>query len=526
MNKILISLVGSRLDAGGRGDRRWKRWRPNVGLAMQEALQFTQIELLYFDVNESLARDISADISEVSSATTVNLHKLVAEDQWDFQQVYLQLLDYAESQRFDEEHNEYFVHITTGTHVVQICLFLLNEANLLPGRLIQSSPASDRGPKGTYSVIDLDLASYDPIAQRFAKQREMAGQWLKGGIETRNHAFNRMIDEIERVAVRSTTPILLSGPTGAGKTQLAKRIYELKLDRRLVSGRLVSINCATLRGDTAMSTLFGHARGAFTGAGQARKGMLVEANGGVLFLDEVAELGLDEQAMLLKALEEKRFSPVGSDNEVESDFQLICGSNADLYRLAAEGRFRRDLLARIDIWRYRLPALKDRQEDFEPNLDFELDRAGSALGAKVSFNRSARDTYIAFARSAEAQWQGNFRDLNASVARMATLAIGGRITQDIVTVEIARLREDWKGSESSPVDILHRYLESDDIESMDLFDQMQLSQVIIACRQSKSAAEAGRKLFAQSIKQKQSKNDSHRLISYLAKFGLKFADLQ
>ncbi|MEM7927771.1 sigma 54-interacting transcriptional regulator, partial [Morganella morganii] len=97
--------------------------------------------------------------------------------------------------------------------------------------------------------------------------------------------FNTMIDKIERVALRSAAPVLLTGPTGAGKSFLARRIYELRRSRHQVKGRFVEVNCATLRGDNAMSALFGHVKGAFTGAVQARGGLLKEADGGILFLD-------------------------------------------------------------------------------------------------------------------------------------------------------------------------------------------------------------------------------------------------
>src|SRR5205814_2666405 len=108
-----------------------------------------------------------------------------------------------------------------------------------------------------------------------------------------------------------------------------------------------------------MSALFGHTKGAFTGALKDRPGLLRTADRGVLFLDEIGEMGADEQAMLLRALEEKRFLPLGSDREVASDFQLIAGTNRDLKEAVAAGRFRDDLLARVDLWTFRLPALKD-----------------------------------------------------------------------------------------------------------------------------------------------------------------------
>ena len=191
--------------------------------------------------------------------------------------------------------------------------------------------------------------------------------------------------------------MLILGPTGAGKSLMARRIYELKKTRRLVKGPFVEINCATIRGDAAMSALFGHVRGAFTGAVRERPGLLLSADGGVLFLDEIGELGLDEQAMLLRALEEKRFLPLGSDREVSSDFQLIAGTNRDLTRLVAEGRFREDLLARINLWTFRLPGLAERREDIAPNLDYELEQFRRRTGTAVTFSLEARQAFLAFA---------------------------------------------------------------------------------------------------------------------------------
>src|SRR4029077_8241156 len=216
----------------------------------------------------------------------------------------------------------------------------------LPGRLLQASPARERNAPGTIKIIDLDLSQYDRIASRFRQETHDAVSYLKGGIDTRNAAFNQLIDRIEQVAVATRDPLLLMGPTGAGKSRLARRIYELKKLRHAVTGDFIDVNCATLRGDGAMSTLFGHVKGAFTGALRDRPGVLRAADKGMLFLDEIGELGTDEQAMLLRALEERTFLPLGSDREAHSDFQLIAGTNRDLLVAVREGRFREDLLAR------------------------------------------------------------------------------------------------------------------------------------------------------------------------------------
>lgn len=520
---VVLGLVGSKLDVG-RGHDRWARWRPTVALGMHEDLRIDRIELLHHPAALGIAESVHADLALVSPETRVVLTPLAEGDPWDFEATFERLHDFVRGYPFDPEREDYLVHLTTGTHVEQICLFLLTESRHLPGRLLQLAPprASVGGP-GRYTVVDLDLSRYDRLAARFAVERHEGLSLLKQGLETRNPAFNALMTQLERVATATRAPILLTGPTGAGKSQLARRIYEVKRARHQTRGPLVEVNCATLRGDGAMSALFGHTRGAFTGAVQDRPGLLRQADGGVLFLDEVGELGLDEQAMLLRALEEGRFLPVGADREVESTFQLLAGTNRTLDAQVRSGHFREDLLARIDLWHFRLPGLRERPEDLEPNLTLELDRAGRALGHRVTFSREARETFLRFGTSAEALWTGNFRDLGAAVLRMATLAPGGRIDEATVQAEVGRLRARWRGEPTaSTEDAVAAVLGHETAEALDRFDRAQLAFVLQVCRSAESLSAAGRHLFQASRARKASSNDADRLRKYLARFGLEF----
>ncbi len=521
----VIGFLGSTLDASPFGPSRWNKWRPTLSICMQEDLRVDRFVLLHGCQHNRLAEFLAEDIRSVSPETEIVPQLLDFSDPWDFEEVYGKLLDFARGFPFDPDAQDYLVHITTGTHVAQICLFLLTEARYLPGRLLQTQPS--RGvpqPIGTWAAIDLDLSRYDSIATRFAEASAESTSFLKSGIDTRNSAFNRMIEEIEQVAVRSRAPILLLGPTGAGKSQLARKVYELKKLRHQVSGPFVEVNCATLKGDSAMSALFGHRKGAFTGAVQDRPGLLKSANTGVLFLDEVGELGLDEQAMILRAIEEGRFLPVGADSEAKSEFQLIAGTNRNLMDEVAAGRFRDDLFARLNLWTFALPSLAERREDIEPNLDFELDRFAEREGARVTFNSEARARYLAFATSPAARWAGNFRDLAASVTRMATLCPSGRIDSEAVAQETGRLARLWSG-ESSGSNALAGLLGDERLTAIDPFDRVQLEFVIATCRQCASLSEAGRQLFAASRQQRRSTNDADRLRKYLAKFGLDWATM-
>lgn len=523
--QVVLGMLGTTLDSG-KGPGRWEKWRPTVSLGMHQDFLLDRLELLLDQRRYgNLAQVVREDLAQASPETQVRLHDTYLADPWDFEGVYAALHDFLGGYEFKPDEEDYYVHITTGTHVSQICWFLLTESRHFPGRLLQTSPPRKQGgaDPGTYAVIDLDLSRYDLIAQRFQQQRLQDRDLLKSGIATRNAAFNRMIEQIETVATRSKAPMLLMGPTGAGKSQLAKRVFELKKLKHQLPGQFVEVNCATLRGDGAMSALFGHVKGAYTGAAGDRAGLLRSAHRGLLFLDEIGELGLDEQAMLLRALEEKRFLPVGSDKEVESDFQLIAGTNRDLHEAVQRGRFRDDLLARLNLWTYRLPGLAERAEDIEPNLDFELERWSREQHQRVTFNREARERYLRYATSAEAAWSGNFRDLGASVMRMATLANAGRIQTAQVEEEIERLRRLWRsGRPASPLQALlgERW------DELDRFDRVQLEDVVRACARAKSLSQAGRELFAVSRSLRASTNDADRLRKYLARFELDWDQLR
>jgi transcriptional regulatory protein RtcR len=523
---VVIGLLGPVLD-NGRGPERWERWRPSVSLCQFDDLLVHRFELLHQRKFKALCSTICADLATVSPETEVRAHEVEFDDAWDFQGVYETLHEFARSYPFKPDEEDYLIHITTGSHVAQICLFLLTEARYLPARLIQTAPPNKhRGEVGSFDIVDLDLSKYDRLAARFNEEVRESTSFLKSGIETRNAAFNKLIEQIEQVAVGSTSPILLMGPTGAGKSQLARRIYELKKHRRQLEKSFIEVNCATVRGDGAMSTLFGHVRGAFTGAVGERPGLLRAAEGGLLFLDEVGELGLDEQAMLLRAIEEHRFLPVGSDKEVKSDFQLIAGTNCDLLSAVRAGRFREDLLARINLWTFKLPALRDRREDIEPNLDYELEQFARLHKTKVTFNKEARERFLHFATSGNSTWGGNFRDLNAAVIRMSTLSAGGRISVDAVEHEIARLQASWAPAAEAPESFdLATVCDEDVLAQLDPFDLVQLAETIRVCRASRSLSEAGRKLFAVSRAKKETPNDADRLRKYLARFGLTWAQV-
>lgn len=197
---------------------------------------------------------------------------------------------------------------------------------------------------------------------------------------------------------------------------------------------------------------------------------------------------------------------MGSDKEVSSDFQAHSRHPSRPARRCGRGRFREDLFARINLWSYTLPGLAQRPEDLEPNIDHLLLRTVAETGSSVRFNAEARALYLQFAKSAQALWSGNFRDLAASITRLATLADSGRITTAQVQAEIKRLDWLWQHAQNhvppkAEVD-LGDYLSEDAIAQIDLFDRLRLQSVIAVCRASTTLSDAGRKLFDQSRQQR------------------------
>jgi len=323
--------------------------------------------------------------------------------------------------------------------------------------------------------------------------------YLKQGINTNNKQFNEMISLIEKVAVRNNRPFLIDGATGAGKTQLAKLIYALKKKKGIIEGEFKYLNCATLRAEQAQSILFGHKKGSFTGAITNRDGALIQANKGMLFLDEIGTLPSDVQGMLLHAIEAKEFYPMGSDTLAKSDFTLVCGTNIDLEEAVLNGDFRDDLLARINLWHFTLPSLHERKEDIEPNINYELRRYCKENKTKVRFNKESRNQFLKFSISDQALWKRNFRDLSASIERMSTLCDRGIINEAIVASEIKRLEKSWSNSKAKTndelVEKLYLVLAKEIYQDLDMLEVAQLKVFIGASVNAKSAAEAARRVY-------------------------------
>lgn len=521
MRNVVIGFLGTQLDMGKR-----RGWRPSVQLCAHAGFSVDRLELIHDQRHYHLACNVAAAIGKLSPETEVRLVRIDMADPWDFQEVYGKLYDFAAAYGFDEDRERYHVHLTTGTHVAQICWFLLTESRHVPARLVQTGPPRNGGaPEGTLDVIDLDLARYNALQRRFEAAARDNTALLLGGVETASPAMQALAERLDLVATASDAPILLLGEAGTGKSALAAHIHELKLVRRRIKGRLVQVNCATLRGDSALPSLLGQRRAATGAVGSERPGFLREADGGVLFLDQIDALQPQEQAALLQVIETGRYCPVGSEAEVTARFHLVAAASSDSGALVRSGRLRPDLHARLSQWVFRLPPLRERREDIAAQILALIDASERRLDRKTGFNTDALDRYLRFARDPATPWPGNLRDLQASVHRMAVLAERGRITTPMVENEIATLTGQWRAAErDTDAALLAGVL--DDPGRLDEFDRAQLASVVRICRQCSNLSAAGRRLFSVSRQEKASQNDADRLRKYLARFGLDWTSIQ
>ncbi|MBK9326875.1 MAG: sigma-54-dependent Fis family transcriptional regulator [Hydrogenophilales bacterium] len=246
-------------------------------------------------------------------------------------------------------------------------------------------------------------------------------------VRTPGSPMSAVCDLVERAA-RYDVSILLSGESGTGKELLARAIH-------YASGRadqpFVVENCGALPDNLLESELFGHKRGAFTGAFEDRVGLFQQAHGGTLFLDEIGETSAAFQVKLLRVLQEGEFRPVGGNRPVTVDVRVIAATNRDLEAEVKAGRFREDLFYRLATVPLRLPALRERAEDVPALARAILGKAGKALGRPVEgFAPATLDCLAAYA------WPGNVRELQNEIQRMLVLSDGPVLTPDLLAPHI------------------------------------------------------------------------------------------
>ncbi|MDQ7008130.1 MAG: sigma-54 dependent transcriptional regulator [Acidobacteriota bacterium] len=234
-------------------------------------------------------------------------------------------------------------------------------------------------------------------------------------------------DVVGRIAATEST-VLITGESGSGKEVVARAIHQASPRRE---HPFIGINCGAIPASLLESELFGHVKGAFTGADRARRGLVEAAEGGTLFLDEIGDMPAQMQVKLLRVLQDRRIRRVGGSEEIPIDVRILAATHRDLDTLVREGRFREDLYYRINVIRVEVPPLRERAEDIPELVAAFLLRQGERLGRRDLAVEPA--VIAAFSRYS---WPGNVRELENVLERMVALSSGGELREDLLPVEI------------------------------------------------------------------------------------------
>jgi DNA-binding NtrC family response regulator len=245
------------------------------------------------------------------------------------------------------------------------------------------------------------------------------------GIVGRSRAIQDVV-RTARIVAQSRSTVLIVGETGTGKELVARAIHDWSGQREMP---LVRVNCAALPETLIESELFGHVRGAFTGAISNKKGRFALADGGTIFLDEIGVIVPTVQAKLLRVLQEREFEPLGSERSVHVDVRIIAATNRDLRQLVSEGRFQEDLYYRLNVIPMTMPPLRDRREDIPLLVEHFIKRHAGRAGKRIDgISPPAMSLLV------EAPWPGNVRELENAVERAVVLAPGAVIQERDVTL--------------------------------------------------------------------------------------------
>jgi len=258
--------------------------------------------------------------------------------------------------------------------------------------------------------------------QRLRKENLLLKERLKGSgprlIVGDSPGMTQVIELVGSVAPTETT-VMIRGESGTGK-ELVARLIHSRSPRAF--GPLVAVNCGALPEGILESELFGHEKGAFTGAATMRKGKLELADGGTLFLDEIGEISPKVQVELLRTLDDKKVTRIGGNHEIQVDFRVVCATNSDLDKAVSEGRFREDLFYRINVFEISIPPLRDRPGDILPIADHYVRTFSAAMGRQVTgFSPEAERLMKSYS------WPGNVRELANAVERALVVCRGTTI---------------------------------------------------------------------------------------------------
>jgi len=362
------------------------------------------------------------------SSKHVNLYRVDLDSPIDYAAIYAAVSDNLKGAGLPRDDVDLTFHLSPGTPAMAAIWIILSKTRF-PAQLIQTS--RERGLEPVNFFFDLASDFLPEFLQRSGERIARLAEGTKevvpefGKIIHRSAVVRQQIDLARRISVLDV-PVLVLGETGTGKELFAEAIHAAS---RRAGEVFVAVNCGAIAPELASSELFGHKRGAFTGAVAERKGHFQEANGGTLFLDEVGDLPLDTQVRLLRALQSGEVTPLGASKSFKVNVRIVAATHRDLAADVSTGRFREDLFHRLAVGILRLPPLRDRDRDVQILLDHFLaqinaDAKGRPEAQEKKLSEAAKKVLVSYA------WPGNVRELYHTLVRAAIWSQAPTISAD------------------------------------------------------------------------------------------------
>jgi transcriptional regulator with PAS, ATPase and Fis domain len=392
--------------------------QPGPILSLLSMRSFDQIFLFATPNTKRITQDTKEAILKLHRHREVHVLEINLDDPTNYQEIFKGLRSHLQNIIESFQAAKFFVAVASGTPQMHACWVLLVASGVIPARILQVRPPHFV-TKDRPLVSEIDLSSSEFPTVRFhagstlveEKEADINSAIIQLGIVGDHPAMQRVI-EMGSMLAPSQAPILIFGETGTGKELFARFIH-----RR--SGRsrenFLAINCAAIPEDLVESLLFGHKKGAFTGAITDQVGKFDAANKGTLFLDELGELPLQAQAKLLRILQDGMVEPLGQAKPHKVDVRIVGATNRDLRKLVRQGKFREDLFYRLNVGEVKLPPLRERRSDIPKLALHILDRVNSSL------RRPKRLSSDALSRLQSHSWPGNVRDLENVIERSVRL---------------------------------------------------------------------------------------------------------
>lgn len=393
--------------------------QPGPILSLLSARSFDQIYLFNTPGTQSVTEETKGAINTLYPNTRVEILDIHLDDPTDYREILKGLRKYIQQIQETLSTATFFVAVASGTPQMHACWFLLTAAGEIPARILHVRPPHFV-TKERPLVSEVDLTSRELPIVRFQIGTVPALEESEIDIESAiqqlgivgDHPGMRRAIEIGAMLAPSHSPVLVFGETGTGKELFSRFIHRLSGRPK---GAFVAVNCAAIPEDLVESLLFGHKKGAFTGAIADQVGKFDAANQGTLFLDELGELPFPAQAKLLRVLQDGLVEPIGATKPYKVDVRVIGATNRDLRNLIRQGRFREDLFYRLNVGEVKLPPLRERRSDIPKHALYILDRVNGSL------RRPKRLSPEALSRLQAHSWPGNIRDLENVIERSVRL---------------------------------------------------------------------------------------------------------